>query len=523
MMFSFFSFLDDAEASNFNILEGKLPDISSPSNFDATHLTNGNLSDNKELPSGATLIYIFDDVYEIVYFAFYGSIHNPYSAKLYDENDNVIWEKSIASGSITGSLNISRAKKFEIKLGRHGQYKNKFGEISLLAKSPTVPEGVYINSFVASHDSIDLQFSAVNASKIYVNVDGNEVAELDGKTRSYKIDNLKPKTSYDVSIVAENKVGRTASSISRIVTSDPPPPPKILSFDISDIKDVSARMNFSVTGAEKIEIYRSGEKISEVPSNSVYYVVTTEPESSYELHIVAVSPYGRTASKIITIKTQELFTVPSNLELSLGSAYVDRVNLNFTSKFTDTYKLFRNGSLLSTMPGNYRSFADVQVKPDTEYKYELYAINRLGQTKSEELTVKTLIPPKNDYPKVTISPNSVGFIDFVDVRLFSDDGDAKLYYSFDDEEWLPYKSPLRIKEPKTLYAKAENSVGNFSPVESAHYTLSETPKVLLGISLQDVADSQRSHFNVLWPIIAFTAGIIISFFVGRAIKRLMTE
>ncbi|WP_232700217.1 fibronectin type III domain-containing protein [Brevibacillus daliensis] len=113
--------------------------------------------------------------------------------------------------------NTSEVKKIELKnVLQNREYVVFFSAYGYEVSTPT---DTVITSFTTHHDSIDLRFSATNAEKIFVYLDGEQKIGLSGSENKYLIQGLSPNTTYKVWIVAENTWGRTESEIKTITTS----------------------------------------------------------------------------------------------------------------------------------------------------------------------------------------------------------------------------------------------------------------------------------------------------------------
>jgi len=148
------------------------------------------------------------------------------------------------------------------------------------------------------------------------------------------------------------------------------------------------------------------------------------------------------------------------------------------------------------------------------------AENQLGSVTSNELKVKTKRPPPMDVPDVYITPGSKGFLDSIILKITSRDPDASLFYSFDGKDWKKYESPITLKESREVYAKAVNVLGVESGIVANKYVLQSEPKVQLGVDLRDVAWASESHFNVIWPIVAFLVGVVSALYIARNTRDL---
>lgn len=379
-------------------------------------------------------------------------------------------------------------------------------------------KNVQINSYVASHNSVTLYFSGMNVNYFDIYRDGLMIDTVPNGSTSYVSTGLSSLTTYKFYVVGRNDYGESSSSLISVKTADVPPPPTFNDFRVFDVLDKSIRISFSFLNADRFEVYRNGDKVADLPSNATSYVMVVDPSTSYEVWVVGVNDYGRTASNVAQVTTQEELVPPSDPVLEVAGVYLDRVDLSISVKKAKTIKFYRDNRLINTISGDVKTYTDNTVESDKEYTYKFTALNDLGSVSSPDLKVKTLKPPVTDVPRVFVTPGSKAFIGLMSFSISSNDSDAKLYYSFDGTDWVEYKTPVTISESVEVYAKAVNSLGNESSIVMNKFVFQQNPKVSLGVDLDDVANAGERHFNVLWPIIAFCVGVVGAFFYGKRIR-----
>jgi hypothetical protein len=392
--------------------------------------------------------------------------------------------------------------------------------VTLRTADPPPPSNVVVSHYSVLHDRVTLNFSATGADRFEIYQNGVFVDSVAATVNMYVVTGLSPTTTYQFHVVAVNAFGRTASSILPVKTLAPPPPPRSVVFQVLGVTDKTIRVSFSALDVSNFEVYLNGSLVTTLPGNSVGYTYAVQPATDYQVWIVAVNAYGRTASQIESVRTNDPLVPPFDLVLSVSKVYLEQVDLSFSVKKADTIHLYRDGRFLITLRGDRISYTDKNLSPDTEYTYKFVAVNQLGSVTSAEVKARTLKPPVTAVPTVQISPASKTFLSSMNFTLKSNDPAAELFYSFDGQTWVKYSGPVSISSTKTVFAKAVNSLGNESAVVVEHFVYSANPKVHLGIDLQDVSDAEMSHFNGLWPIIAFCAGVVGAFVLSKRIRNL---
>ena len=382
----------------------------------------------------------------------------------------------------------------------------------------TLPTNVKINSFTAYHDRIALNYSGTDVSEYEIYRDGVLIDTV--QSSSYVVTGLSPLTSYVFHVVGKNSFGSLSSSQITVKTKEPPPPPVFKDFRVFEVMDKSLRMSFSFLDVDRHFVYANGVLVDTLPKNATSYVMKTDPLTTYKLKIVAENAYGETSSNEIEVTTLEELVLPYDLNLSVSNVLPDRVDMDVSVKKAKTIKFYRDNRLINTISGDIKVYTDNTVDSDREYTYKFVAENQLGTVTSNELKVKTLRPPAMEVPDVFITPGSKGFLDSITFTIASHDPDATLFYSFDGVSWQKYESPITLKESKEVYAKAKNVLGVESGIVANKYVLQDQPKVQLGVHIRDVARASESHFNVIWPIVAFLVGVVSALYIARNTRDL---
>ncbi len=266
----------------------------------------------------------------------------------------------------------------------------------ITVKTKSKPKSVTISSSSVSYSTVGLNFSAQYANKIYIYRDGTVIDSVSGTTSSYTDTNVQSSSSYDYWIVAENGYGTTASSIITVKTADPPPPPPppsnvTISEGTIDYKNVT--VTFSATNANSIKLYKDGNVIATLPGTATSFTDNSvQPDTTYQYWIVAENNQGTAASNIITVKTLDKPPVPTQVTISQGPVTLYDVSLNFRANGADTIKVYRDGSLLTTLSGTATIYKDTTAQVQKTYQYWIVAENAGGTAASNIITVETAKP-----------------------------------------------------------------------------------------------------------------------------------
>jgi len=169
------------------------------------------------------------------------------------------------------------------------------------------------------------------------------------------------------------------------------PPPHDVELTIRVNRHNYVALSFSAAEADSIDIYRDGKLLYTVSGRDVSYTdASVQPMTHYQYWIVAKNPKGNTASGIVDVTTPNI-PPPENVNIS-GRGAKDTVTLTFSAKNADSIKVYRDGTLIATLPGNATSYMDKGLTSQTNYQYWIVASNAGGNTASPQITVRTAAP-----------------------------------------------------------------------------------------------------------------------------------
>lgn len=183
---------------------------------------------------------------------------------------------------------------------------------------------------------------------------------------------------------------------------------------------------------KQIHVYRNGLKVATVPKTATTTTISNlTPETEYTFVIRAVDNDNNESVGVpVTARTLETPPTepppPGSVKIELdGAATYTAAALKFQASKASGIKLYRDGQVIASLPGNATTYRDATLQPGRSYQYWIVAENAIGTTASAILTVNTpeLKPPTD----VKISAQSV--TDTVATLAFSakDAESIKLY------------------------------------------------------------------------------------------------
>ena len=139
------------------------------------------------------------------------------------------------------------------------------------------------------------------------------------------------------------------------------------------------------------KIYRNGSLIATVPVSQTWYNDTSVSGGiNYTYYVTAVSSAGESdRSNEVNATPISEPRAPQNLHANAGNGYV---NLSWTAPANDggatiiEYRIYRNGTLIATVPASQLWYNDTNVSNEITYKYYVTAVNSVGEgEKSNEV------------------------------------------------------------------------------------------------------------------------------------------
>ena len=196
--------------------------------------------------------------------------------------------------------------------------------------------------------------------------------------------------TYYYYVTAVNSAGESKSS--NMVTATPmglPSPPQNL-----QAKTGNGYVNLSWeiptnNGGSQIRgyrVYRNGSLIVTISATQLWYndteVVNGE---NYSYYVTAVNSVGESKpSNTVYAIPMTVPTPPQNLVADAGNGYV---NLSWNASVDDggsaitEYKIYRNGTLIATVPATQLWYNDTNVVNGVNYTYYVTAVNSVGESK----------------------------------------------------------------------------------------------------------------------------------------------
>lgn len=227
---------------------------------------------------------------------------------------------------------------------------------------------------------------------------------------------------------ATNANGTTGTSTQTSVTtnnltvcSGNPTVPANLRISGGTGTSINLAWDASTPGANCIisgyEIYRNGTKVTTVAGNETTFSDTgLTPGANNSYTVAAIDLMDHTSGQSAAVKgttsnDSQAPTVPTDVKSSMVTS--NSVALSWTASTDDnsvaSYNIYRDGAKVGSSPS--ASYTDSSVSPNTEYSYEVEAVDGAGNVsaKSAAVKVKTIDGPAQTGNRMYIDPASGTF------------------------------------------------------------------------------------------------------------------
>ncbi len=269
---------------------------------------------------------------------------------------------------------------------------------------PTPPENLQVNTgngyaLLTWQAPSNNGGAAITEYKIYRGTtSGGEsyLTKVSASTTSYNDTSVINGNTYYYYVTAVNSAGESKPSneVSAMPISIPSAPQDLQAKAGNLYVNLTWQASVDNGGSEIIEykIYRNNKLISEVLSNHLWYNDTNVSGGVvYSYYVTAVNSVGESnKSNEIQAMPVSVPSSPLNLSASPGNEYV---NLTWNTPASDggsnitEYKIYRNGTLIATVPADRLWYNDTNVVPGVNYSYYVTAVNSVGESQPSN-TVK---------------------------------------------------------------------------------------------------------------------------------------
>ncbi|XP_044147224.1 usherin [Bufo gargarizans] len=288
-------------------------------------------------------------------------------------------------------------------------------DVQLKWQGPEKPNGhitydVIFNGLLYEKEGDDIH-SITNCSRmLYQSQETDEWVLVDG---------LVPFSTYTVSVNASNSRGHVTSTPAIITMPAGAPdgvlPPRLSSANPTSLQVVwSSPVRNNAPGLPNYRLQMRStnptQKITEEflgPSGSFTYTIKNlQPYTTYEVRIIASNAHGDTYSKWANMSTEQdkpgSVDPPRLFHVKSRSITVTWQHPSKPNGIITHYKIYQNGSLEVTVPGNRSSHTFHELTPYTSYLYQLEGCTSAGCTMSKESLVTETLP---DAPTDVLPPD----------------------------------------------------------------------------------------------------------------------
>jgi beta-glucanase (GH16 family)/uncharacterized protein YccT (UPF0319 family) len=257
---------------------------------------------------------------------------------------------------------------------------------------------------------------------------GTKVGTVASNVTTYTDTGLAAGTTYSYTVTAFNSAGATSapssplSATTQSATSSLNPPTGLFSSSTTSSSVAVSWIASTSTGVTGYNVYRNGAKIGSVAANFTYFVDTgLTPGTTYTYTANAFNASGGVSALsapfvVATLSSGNIPgpTIPTGLFSSATTMTSVAVSwiASTDSVGVTGYNVFRNGTKIGSVAGNFTYLMDTGLSPGTTYTYTVNAFNAAGgvSATSAPFVVTTLSAAGVPLTKVNLagSFNSLG-------------------------------------------------------------------------------------------------------------------
>ena len=232
-----------------------------------------------------------------------------------------------------------------------------------------------------------------NAKGYLITKNGKNLAYV--QTNTYQDYNLIANQTYNYTVTAIS--GNSKSKPSTLAST---PNSIILKASTSG---THAYLTYNTVQGEQYQILQNGNIIKTVTANNTSTrtdVYNLTPNTKYNFQIISLNQ-AKSDIKYITTAPP----TPTNFTAD-HTGWMNKNVITWTpTPNTASYKIYRDGKLLVTIPSTQTTYTDLNLTPNTSYTYTIRSYNNyVTSFPTQPLTVKTTPPP----PKPTITKTYTG-------------------------------------------------------------------------------------------------------------------
>ncbi len=248
---------------------------------------------------------------------------------------------------------------------------------------PTSPASLSATDITSSSVKLIWSDRSNNESGFKIYKDGNSLTTVGAGTTSYTVTSLNPNTSYNFEVRAYNSVGES-SGIAILVTTKDTIPQKPSNVQATPLSSTSIKLtwNDEANNETGYRIYRDGNLIYITGPNVESYTDTfLSPNHSYTYEIKATNLAGDSEGVTVTASTNDAPPpMPTNLMAVEAGSNAVKLTWMDNSSNEKGFKIYRNGTLIKTLPADSTTFTDTTAQRNTPYTYSVSAFNDYGES-----------------------------------------------------------------------------------------------------------------------------------------------
>jgi chitodextrinase len=293
--------------------------------------------------------------------------------------------------------------------GNGTAYFDNIQATSLDLEAPTVPLHLKVESVTTDSVSLSWEPSTdnVGVTGYLIYRDQEEVGQVDGDTLTYINEGLTADTEYTYEVRAIDQAGSKSEASNAVkartsVAEDTEAPTAPLNLKVTGVTTDSVSLSWEPStdnvGVTGYLIYRDQEEVGQVDGDTLTYInegLTADTEYTYEVRAIDQAESKSEASNAVKARTSvaedtEAPTAPLNLKVT--GVTTDSVSLSWEPSTDNVgvtgYLIYRDQEEVGQVDGDTLTYINEGLTADTEYTYEVRAIDQAGNKSEASNVVK---------------------------------------------------------------------------------------------------------------------------------------
>ncbi|MGS0692747.1 ImpA family metalloprotease [Shewanella sp. 30m-9] len=260
-----------------------------------------------------------------------------------------------------------------------------------------------------------------NATGYFIKRDGKQIAIVGVSTSWYIDSGAEADTSYQYEIIAFGPDGREGPPVTLSAATDSLPVNAVTGLNVSELSHENVTLNWTDNhNAAGYIVKRDGQQVATLDSGVTHYIDSdVTAETNYRYEVIALDAKGQQSEPATVSATTDSLPVNAVTGLNISELSHENVTLNWTDNHNAAgYIVKRDGQQVATLGSGVTHYSDSDVTAETNYRYEVIALDAKGKQSEPETVSATTDPTQNNLVEEAIRTGNAMLVD--DPNIFID-------------------------------------------------------------------------------------------------------